>query len=82
MRRPQLVLARRRPGRHPDLRAGAAATRPRRPSPTRSSGWTGAVPWDGIPGPRHDPGTSTVDYQALAYGDYVEAALANRFDLP
>jgi hypothetical protein len=44
-------------------------------------GLTGAVPWDGIPAPRHDPATSTVDYQALAYGDYVEAALSNGFDL-
>jgi hypothetical protein len=43
-------------------------------------GLTGGVPWDGIAAPRHDPATNTVDYQALAYGDYVEAALANRFD--
>lgn len=43
-------------------------------------GLAGGGPWDGIEGPRHDPAGRTVDYRALAYGDYVEAALANRFD--
>ena len=43
-------------------------------------GLAGGDPWDGIEGPQHDPATKTVDYRALAYGDYAEAALANRFD--
>jgi len=38
-------------------------------------------PWDGIRGPVPGPTPGTVDYQLLAYGDYVEASLAGRFDL-
>lgn len=38
-------------------------------------------PWDGIKGPVPGPTADTVDYKRLAYGDYVEAALAGRFDL-
>jgi hypothetical protein len=41
----------------------------------------GSTPWDGIRGPVPGPSVNTVDYKLLAYGDYVEAALARRFDL-
>jgi hypothetical protein len=39
-----------------------------------------AAPWDGIRGPVEGPAANTVDYKLLHYGDYVEAALAGRFD--
>lgn len=38
-------------------------------------------PWDGVIGPIPGPSVDTVDYPRLPYGDYVEAALAGRFDL-
>lgn len=38
-------------------------------------------PWDGVRGPVAGPAANTVDYRALQYGDYVEAALEKRFDL-
>lgn len=38
-------------------------------------------PWDGIKGPIAGPTPNSVDYKLLAYGDYVEATLAGRFDL-
>jgi hypothetical protein len=38
-------------------------------------------PWDGIPGPKVDPKfKDEVVFQALAYGDWVEAALQARFE--
>jgi hypothetical protein len=40
-----------------------------------------AKPWDGIKGPKVDRKKKQVEYTALAYGDYVEAALQNRFDI-
>lgn len=44
-------------------------------------GLGGTEPWDGIRGPIDNPATKTVEYRALAYGDYVEAALDDKFDL-
>jgi hypothetical protein len=38
-------------------------------------------PWDGIAGPKVDRKGKTVEYTALAYGDYVEAALHHRFNI-
>lgn len=37
-------------------------------------------PWDGVRGPVVDLAGGTVEYQTLAYGDYVEAALQKRFN--
>jgi hypothetical protein len=37
--------------------------------------------WDGIRGPKVDRKRKIVEYMALAYGDYVEAALQGRFDI-
>ncbi|KAB1068606.1 hypothetical protein F6X51_26585 [Methylobacterium planeticum] len=51
------------------------------PLPDDVIGLDGSEPWDGIRGPIKGPDPDTLDYQALAYGDYVEAALAARFDL-
>lgn len=39
------------------------------------------IPWDGIAGPKIDRKRKTVEYTALAYGDYVEAALNHRFNI-
>jgi hypothetical protein len=38
-------------------------------------------PWDGIKGPTVDEAAKVVDYLALAYGDYVQQALDNRFNI-
>lgn len=38
-------------------------------------------PWDGIKGPVPGPSPDKFDYKRLEYGDYVEAAMAGRFDL-
>jgi hypothetical protein len=40
-----------------------------------------AEPWDGIKGPNIDRVNRVVEYTALAYGDYVEAALKSRFNI-
>ena len=40
-----------------------------------------AKPWDGIRGPKVDKKRKVVEYMALAYGDYVEAALQSRFNI-
>jgi hypothetical protein len=37
--------------------------------------------WDGIVGPRVNSKSRTIEYPALAYGDYVEAALKHRFNI-
>jgi hypothetical protein len=44
-------------------------------------GLNAAPPWDGIRGPIPGPSSNSIDYKALAYGDYVEAALIARFDM-
>jgi hypothetical protein len=38
-------------------------------------------PWDGIEPPVFDPVARTVEYHALAYGDYVRTALAQEFNV-
>ena len=45
-------------------------------------GQTGGEPWDGIPGPRiPDPSVKKVEYRAIEYGDYVQAALDRKFNI-
>jgi hypothetical protein len=45
-------------------------------------GQTGEEPWDGIPGPRiPDPKVNEVEYRAIEFGDYVQAALNNKFNI-
>jgi hypothetical protein len=45
-------------------------------------GQTGEEPWDGIPGPRiPDPKVNEVEYRAIEYGDYVQAALDRKFNI-
>jgi hypothetical protein len=45
-------------------------------------GLEGGEPWDGIPGPRiPDPSVNEVEYRTIEYGDYVQAALDNRFNI-
>lgn len=43
-------------------------------------GLDGGEPWDGVKGPTVDRDKGIVEYKALAYGDYVEAALNSRFN--
>ena len=51
------------------------------PLPDEVIGQTGKAPWDGIPGPKIAQGyPNEVEYSALAYGDWVEAALNKTFD--
>jgi hypothetical protein len=40
-----------------------------------------AEPWDGVRGPKVDKDQKIVEYTALAYGDYVQAALDGRFNI-
>lgn len=44
-------------------------------------GIDGSKLWDGIKGPVVDRRKKVIEYTALAYGDYVEAALQSRFDI-
>lgn len=46
-------------------------------------GQIGNLPWDGVSGPRRvtRDGKAFVEYSALAYADYVENALQNKFSL-
>lgn len=45
-------------------------------------GQNGEIPWDGVAGPRVlDEKKKIIEYNSLAYGDYVTTALANGFNL-
>ncbi|MCE5172273.1 hypothetical protein LQV63_23625 [Paenibacillus profundus] len=44
-------------------------------------GQKGNLPWDGVPGPKQIPESKLVDYHSLAYSDYVDHALDNKFTM-
>jgi hypothetical protein len=51
------------------------------PLPDEVIGLGSSPPWDGIRGPRVDHQKKEVEYTALSYADYVQAALDNAFNI-